>query len=139
MAASNAIAGFGVILKRNSTAIAEITDVKGPKLSRKSIDVTHHQSPEWWAEKIKGMKEAGSVGFSINYIPTETTHNATTGLLSDFALDNSINTWSIVFPDALGTTWSFKGILVGFEPTAPVDDKLSADIEIEIAGKPTLA
>lgn len=130
---------FGTLLKRNGTTIAEVTDITPPNPSREEIDYTHHQSPGAWREFGKGLKDGGEVTFTINYIPTNSTHNAATGLLGDFTNNTTVDTWSVVFPDTLGTTWSFPGFVTAFETNAPIDDKLSADITLKVAGQPTLA
>lgn len=133
---SNALAAFGTLLKMGGTTIAEVTAITPPGLARDAIEVTHHQSPGAWRERIKGLKDGGEVTFSINYIPTDSTHNASTGILADFATD-TVDPWSVVFPD--GTTWSFPAMVTSAAPDAPIDDKLSAEITLQICGQPTLA
>lgn len=137
MAASVAVNAFGTLLKRNGTTIAEVTDLGGPKLKRDDIEVTHHQSPNAWRERIKGLKDGGEVSATINYIPTNVTQNYAAGALGDFNT-NTIDTWSIVFSDVGGTTWSFPGFISGWEVKEPIDAQLSADITITITGQPTL-
>jgi len=136
---SSAVNAFGTLLKRNGTTIAEVTDITPPELGRDDIEVTHHQSPAAWREFIKGLKDAGEVSFTINYIPTNSTHNAGTGLLADLANNATIDTWTLVFPDTSATTWSFPGFVSKFSSKAPIDDKLSADVTLKVSGQPTLA
>lgn len=136
---SGAISGFGTLLKRNGTTVGEVNDITPPGMSRNTIDVTHHQSPNAWMEFIKGLKDGGELTFSVNYIPTNSTHNASTGLLADFTNNTTVDTWQVIFPDTSGTTWSFSGILTDFSPTAPTDDKLAADVTVKVSGQPTLA
>jgi len=133
-----ALNAFGALLKRNGVTIAEVTEISGPGLSRETLDSTHHQSPAMWGQLIKGIKRAGEVTLTIQYTPTASTHNASTGLLADFANDTTIDTYSLVFPDTGATTWSFPGIVTNFEPSAPHDDKLTGDVTIAVAGQPTL-
>lgn len=135
---SSALNAFGTLIKRGAATIAEVTDIGGPGLSRDTIEVTHHQSPARWKEFIKGLKDGGEVTFTINYIPTNTTHNVAAGLLGDFSNEATVDTWSIVFPDAGLTTWSFPAIVTNFEPGEPVDDKLSGDVTLKVSGQPTL-
>lgn len=139
MAASVAVNAFGTLLKRNGTTIAEVTDISAPELSRDTAEVTHHQSPNMWRERIKILKDAGEVSMTINYIPSNSTHNVATGLLADFGNDTTNDTWSLVFPDTAATTWSFAGALTKHSVKAPIDDRLTADITIQIMGQPTLA
>ncbi len=139
MAASVAVNAFGTLLKRNGTTVAEVTDISAPELSRDTAEVTHHQSPGMWRERIKILKDAGEVSLSINYIPTNSTHNAAAGMLGDFANDSTNDTWTLVFSDVAATTWSFAGAITKFSPKAPIDDRLTADITIQLMGQPTLA
>lgn len=136
---SNAVNAFGTQLKRNGTTLAEVTDISGPELSRDNIEVTHHQSPNMWREFIKGLKDAGEFSCTINYIPTNSTHNAATGVLSDFANNTTVDTWTLVFPDTLATTWSFPGFITKFSAKEPIDDRLNADLTFKVSGAPTLA
>lgn len=139
MPASNAIHAFGTLLKRNGTTIGEVYDISGPSLSRDNVEITHHQSPGRWREKMKSLKDAGDVTFSIQYVPTEATHRLSTGILADLNTDTgALDTWSIVFPDTGATTWSFSGFIAGFEPKEPIDDRLTADVTITVSGQPTL-
>lgn len=131
--------GFGVVLQRNSVAIAEIKELGGISLSRDAIEKTHHGSPDAWREFLKGLKDGGEVSMVINYDPAAATHNATTGLLADFADDTTIDDYDIVFPDVGTTTWSFPGFITEFEAVPDLEDLLTANVTIKVAGKPTLA
>lgn len=135
---SSALNAFGTLLKRNGTTVAEVNDISGPGLSRDNIEVTHHQSANRWREFIKGLKDGGEVTFSVNYIPTNATHNVAAGMLGDFSNETTVDTWSLVFPDTGATTWSFPGFITSWEPAEPIDDKLSADVTIKVSGQPTL-
>ena len=42
----------------------------------------------------------------------------------------------IVFPD--GSYFTFAAILTGYEPDAPIDDKMAASVTLKVSGKPTL-
>lgn len=132
---------FGTELRRGNdagtvfTAIANVTSVSGPGLSRETIDVTAHDSPEQWMEFLGGLKDGGEVSLDINYNPGEPTH----AFLQDDFDDTAPRAYRLVFPDDDQTTWSINGILTGYEPEAPYDDKLAASLTIKVSGKPTLA
>lgn len=113
------------------TAIANVTSISGPSLSRETIDVTAHDSPDGWTEFVGGLKDAGEVSADINYDPSK--HDT---LVADFDDDEPRN-YQLVFPDS--TTWSIQAILTGFEPEAPYDDKLAASLTFKVTGKPTLS
>jgi len=143
MAESNAISSFGTLLLRgdgadpeNFTPIAEVQDIKPPSLGADTEEVTHQGSTDGWKEYIVTLLDAGEVSFDINFIPTEATHNASAGLMADFAARTKRN-WKVVFPD--GTEWQFAAYVTAFEADAPVNGKLSASVTLKITGKPTLA
>jgi predicted secreted protein len=131
--ASLAISGKGTLLK-----IGEVKSIGGPSFSSDTNDVTSHSSPGAWREFIASLIDPGDLSFDINFVPTNATHNASTGLLADF--QNRVRrNFKIVFPDGGSTTWSFQGIITGFNMNAPIDDALTASVTIKITGQPTLA
>jgi predicted secreted protein len=131
--------GYGTLIKRGDgatpevfTAIAQPTGITPPGLSRDTIDVSAHDSPDAWREFVGGMKDGGEVSMDVNYDPS--VHDV---IAADFD-DPAPRSYQIVFPDADETTWTFKAILTGFEPDAPYDGKLSASLTWKVSGKPDL-
>lgn len=143
--ATIAISGKGTLLKIGDgggpevfTTVAEVKSIGGPSFSSDTNDVTSHDSPGAYREFIASLIDPGDLSFDINFVPTAATHNASTGLLRDF--QNRIRrNFKLVFPDTAATTWSFQGIVTGFQLNAPTDDVLSASVTIKITGQPTLA
>ncbi|MFJ5059020.1 phage tail tube protein [Streptomyces nigra] len=134
------INGFGTELRRGDgadpevfTPIADATGISGPGLSRETIDVTSHGSPDAWMEFLGGLKDGGEVSVDVNYQPVF--HDV---LVDDFD-DQEPRNYQLVFPDPDETTWGIKAIMTGFEPDAPYDDKLSAALTFKVTGKPTLS
>lgn len=137
-----AITAFGTLLKigdgassESFTTIAEVTDIGGPELALEISEVTSHSSTNGWKEKIGALLDGGQVSFSINYIPTNVTHNNTAGLIKDMTA-RTLRNFTLTFPDT--TVWSFSALVVGFSPTEPIDNALTADVTLEISGQPTL-
>jgi predicted secreted protein len=133
------IDAFGTTLARESDstpgtyiAIGNVTSLSPPGISRETLDVTAHDSPDGWMEFLGGLKDGGEVSFDVNYDPAK--HD---DLLADFQADDPVN-WKVTFPDTAATEWTFPGILTGFEPDAPYDDKLAASLTLKVAGKPTI-
>ncbi len=118
------------------TSIAEITELEIFNLSRDSIDVTSHDSADGYKEKIPGMRDAGSLSIKANWLPTNATHDATTGLLSTFNDDLNHN-WKIVLPDTLATV-SMRGHVNEFKADGPIDEQGQLEFSIELTGKPTI-
>lgn len=136
---ADALNAFGATITRDAVEIAYVTNIGGPGLARDTLESTHHRSTAMYRTFIKGLKDGGEVSLDLNFDPANATHNAAAGILADFANDVDISTWVITWPDTGLTTWTFDGIVTGFEPSAPFDDKLSATVTIKVSGQPTLA
>lgn len=138
---SNAISAMGTILRRNGVEIAEVTEIGGPAFDVDVIDVTHLRSPNFWREKIGGLKDGGELSLTINLLTGDSTHNASTGLLSAFNGTKSapIESFTLVFPDTAATTWTLPGFVSHYEPTMAFEDKITAEVTITISGQPVLA
>lgn len=140
-----AIDAYGTLLQsgdggspENFTTIAEVTDITGPGLVQDPLDVTSHESPGAFREFVGGLLDGGEVTFTINYVPTAATQDASTGLIADM-IARIVRNFQLVFPDVGATTWSFAALITAFEPAEPVDDRLSAEVTLKVTGQPTLA
>lgn len=146
---SQARIGYGTLLERRTSAagaspevwqlIAERTSIGGPSMSRDAPDVTHMDSPGGWREFVPGLKDGGEVPVEGNFIPKNATQNAETGILAEFSQDVAGH-WRITFPDGSPeTVWEFDAIMTGFEPSMPVDDKMTFSATLKVTGEPTLS
>lgn len=117
------------------TTLAEVTSITPPAMARDTVDATHTESPGAWREFIAGLKDGGEVSLELNFVPGG---SAAAALAAEMDLDGPLATKNrqILFPD--GSYFSFAGILSGFEPDAPLDDKMSASVTFKVTGKPTL-
>lgn len=144
---SNAILGYGVKLQRefpsgSGTYIdtAEVLSIGGPALAVDAVEVTHAQSPEAVREFIAGLADSGEIQLSVNFMPTDPSQNLA-GLLKDWNTQpRPVRTYKVIFPPTTApVTWSGPGILTGYNPSVPIDDRMTAAITIRCAGKWTLA
>jgi predicted secreted protein len=85
-----------------------------------------------WREKIPGFRDGGEVTFKCYWLPTNSTHDASTGLLSTF-MDNNLHHWKIVLPDNV-TTVAFSGFLTGYEPDLPLEEQGQLSVTITVSG-----
>lgn len=143
---SNAILSTGTLIAMGNggspetfTTIAEIKSITGPEISRNVIDVTTHNTTGGWEEALAGLLRSGEVSFDINFVPTDATHDPTTGLLA--AIKNNTKTnFQITFPDGSpATVWSFSGYVTKFGTGAEIDNVLNASITIKPTGAITLS
>jgi len=142
--ASEAFWAFGTILQMGDgatsetfTAIAELTEINPPQMSKDSIEVSNHSSPSRYREFLAGMKDGGTVSGKGNWLPNNATHDENTGLLESFT-DDSNHNWKLVLPDSLGT-FSFVGHLTSFNPETPLTAQGALSFSIKISGKPSFA
>ncbi|WP_315804035.1 phage tail tube protein [Bradyrhizobium sp. SZCCHNS3002] len=140
--ATSASIGFGTLFKSGNgavpeifTTIAEVTAITPPAMSRDTVDASHELSPEAWREFIAGMKDGGEVSLEMNFIPGGVD---AANLMAELALTGSaaLKNRQIVFPD--GSVFAFAAILTGYEPDAPIDDKMAASLTFKVSGKPSL-
>lgn len=74
--------GLGLQLKRGQgntptetfTAIAMVTNIKGPSEEASTIDVTSMDSAGGYAEFIQGLKSGGQLVIDANFDPADTTY-----------------------------------------------------------------
>lgn len=125
-------AAYGTLLKRAGTTLAEVTNISGPGLALDALDMTSHDS-SGDREFIGGLLDGGEVTCEVNFMPGNATHKQ---VIADMKA-RTVSTWSIVWSDGSSSTWSFSALPTAFEPSAPVDGKLSASITLKVTGSVT--
>ena len=132
-------AAFGTILKRGAVTIAAVSNLGGPGLALDTEDVTTHDSPGAWEERVGTILRTGEISVDLVWDPNAATHkNASGGLLYDL-VSRTPQTYSLVYPSTPTVTWTFSALVTGFEPTAPVDGALTAAAKLKLTGEPTLS
>jgi len=133
---SNAITGVGTIFRRwNGSAwenIAEINSINGPGMSRDTIDVTSLDSTGGYREFIAGFRNAGTVTLAMNF--TRDTYDL---MKTDFE-DDDLQNYEIVLPDVENTTLEFEGLVTELPLSISADDKITADVTLQISGQVTV-
>jgi len=135
---TSASAGLGVLLKDASTAvIAEVLSITGPGITQPTIDVTHMEST--FTETITaGFTNYGEVQIEGNLLPTNATHNNSTGLMADIVAE-TVQAYTLQYSDSGTTTASFSALVVAFSTAAAVGDKLSFSATLRITTAVTWA
>ena len=144
---SNAWWAYGSQLKigddgttENFTKVAEIIDIGGPSMSRDAIEVTSQDSANGWREYIPGLKDAGEVNVSANWIPASGTHDGSTGVLSKF-VDDDLHNWQIITASdgTVSLTIAFSAIVTSLNVDLPLEEQAKMDFTLKITGKPTFS
>jgi predicted secreted protein len=138
MATSEAILGYGIIYAISTTAagstyttIGEVSDIELPSDEVEEVDVTHYGSPARTREFIAGLINTGEASFTVNWIPGETTDIFLRGM----RISGAVHNHKITFPN--GSSVVYPGFIKGYSPSAPIDDKLSAQYTVKKAGAET--
>lgn len=139
---SEALAAKGTLLKVGNaaspevfTTLAEVVNISGPGLKAEALDVTHMSSTDGFREFVGGLIDGGEISLEVNFLPSNATH---TGLSTDM-YNRTLRNFKLTWPLSPAVNWSFSAIVTGYEPGAPVDGKLSANITLKLSGKPNLA
>lgn len=138
-----ALSAYGTILQvadesGNFMNIAELRTVSGPNMSAEVTDVTVHNCDSPFRQFISTLIDPGELSFEINWIPTETTHDASSGLVA-MMVNRDRRNFRILWPDDAATAWTFPGVVTNFAPTASPADPLMASVTVKVTGPPTFA
>jgi predicted secreted protein len=133
---SNAFVGVGTQLKRGNdetgsedfTAIAEVTNIAGPTMTRDSVEVTSLDSTGGYREFVPGFRDPGEITLNMNF-----TLGTWNDFLVDFELDRSVN-YEIVFSDAGATVFDFSGFCTALPVTIPTDDRVMSEVTLKLSG-----
>ena len=133
-----AITGKGTQFRRWNTVtgawdtIAEITNITGPGMTSDTVDTTALGTVGGYRTFIRGFRNPGTLSLSMNF-----TRDTYEQMKTDFESDDLQN-YEIVLPDADTTTLEFEGFPTELPLTIPTDDKISADVTIQISGEVTM-
>ena len=127
--------GFGTKIAYETTTpgtftdIANVTNIKPFGLKADIVDVSSHDSPSNYREKIPGAIDAGQCQIDYNYDPAAATHIWMQTECAAAALHKFKVTW----PGGSKTT-TFDAYIVSVGPESPYDGKMSASAVFEITG-----
>ena len=133
MTATAAVTGYGVVFKKASTAIAEVTKVSGIGINRDTIEATNLSSPSEWREFIFGLMQGSDITIELSYIPQGATQKA---IMTDIIAGTSA-TYNIILPDASST---FSMTLLPYDFSVgdiEPGTKLSATAKFKVTGPVT--
>ena len=130
--------GLGTTISIGSTptVIGNLTEIGGLSLSADTIDVTTLSSSGGYREFIAGFKDAGEVSLSGFF--DNTAGQGQAELYTAFQ-SGAVSDFIITFPVSTKTTWTFEGVVTGFETSTGIEDPISFSASIKVSGSPTLA
>lgn len=143
MAPSVGVTGFGTLLAIGDgvggasvsyAPIAECRDITGPNLTTELVDFTHQQSPGNYRERKPTFLSAGQISVDLTFLPENATQGYAAGLIKDFN-DRALRDFQLTFPNPDGTYAQFSAFVGSLQINAPIADRLSARLMLEISGE----
>jgi predicted secreted protein len=114
------------------TLIPGIRSITGPSMSAETIDITSHDTPGSFRDKMQGLKDWGVLSFDLLWEPDNVQHQQ---LFDDYKAGTERN-YELIYPDTGSTKLSFKGFVGNNPTTAAYDGALTKTAEIVIKGSP---
>ena len=114
------------------TPVAEVLGLTGPSASRERIDVTDIGSTDEYRSWIGSFKDAGEVGFDINYLPLNATHKGTSNGLAALFDSGTTELWRILPGGATSKAVGFSGFVSQFEPGFQVGEQAKGSCAIQL-------
>ena len=132
---SKAMTGLGIVIEMKATVnaatyekIGEAFEITPPEQMDDEIEVSNFDSPDGFKEFIGGMTDPGECTFGVNYIPGGDTEDL---VLAAKATKRPVP-FRFTWPN--GATWSYNLLVRGFQPTAPLNDRLTATVTGRVSG-----
>ena len=121
-----AAVGTGITITSAASFVWEVIDSPTQGESREAIDVTSHNSTNYRTFIPGDLIDGGELSFSVMLDPDN----------SPMPLSSAAEEFVVTFPTSLtnGATLTFTGFLTEWSWTAPLEDKMTADITIKIDG-----
>lgn len=117
------------------TTVAAVRDIAGPSMATNPIDVSSRASIA--RTFLPGMRDNGEITFDIIYDPDLASQSASVaGGLVKLQLDGTASNWKLLFPTATTIAQvGFSAFVTNFSAKEPMDDAMTADLTLKIAGE----
>jgi predicted secreted protein len=141
VAAGTPRSSVGYTLKRGDggsptevfTALGKVINFNGPGLTGKSIDVSALDNVSGFREKVQGLNDAGQLTVELEFMPDDDQHQK---LLGDYVA-RTLRNWQVLWPDG-ATVWAFSAYIIKVTPKGALDAAVTASVDLDITGEPTL-
>lgn len=116
-------------------AVGGLSSIGGVEVSSDTTEVTALDNTSGYKEYVGGFKDGGEVPLEGFLDGADAGQEAMYAALED----QEEHDFAVVFPAAIGKTWSFKGVVTKFATSAAVGDAIKYSAAVKVSGKPTLA
>jgi len=122
MAAPNVDIGTGITLVFGTSGFtAEITDITPPGASRDSVNTSHQGTTTAHTFSPTDLYDAGELSFDFHFNPDTSP-----------PIDGATEEIVMTFPS--GCTWTFNGFMTAYEPSTPLEDKMTGSATVKVTG-----
>lgn len=125
----------GTVFNIDDQKVGGLTSIGGVEVSSETTDVTALDNATGYKEFLGGFKDGGEVPLEGFLDGADVGQEAMYTAMED----QEVHQFSIVFPAAIGKTWTFPGIVTKFATSVAVNDGVKYSASVKVAGKPTLA
>ncbi len=119
---------FQIKVSGSFVDLAEVISITPPSDAVDVIDATTMDSAAATREYILGLNDPGECSFEMAFIPG----SVADGRLQTIRAARAVQECRIVYPNSM--TWTFFGILTGYEPTIPIDERMTATVTFKVTG-----
>jgi|SRR5581483_4223929 len=116
----------------NFQTVPQCREITLDGFSADQVEVTSHDTPSGFKDKKQGLKDWGTVSTEVIWDPANAVHQQ----CYDDMVAGTERYWQIVYPDVGNTVFQFKGFVSQFAPKAPIDNVLTAQLQVTILGDP---
>jgi predicted secreted protein len=121
------------------TEIAQLEDIGGVKVNSIIDEITAHDSPGGFREKIPtGLFDVDDLPLTLIHDMSEATQSNASGGIIHAMLNKTLLAWKIVFPDSASTTWTFDAYVANYQMTGVKDKSMRAVATLTVTGEPAL-
>ena len=125
----------GTKLKVNNKEVGGLTAIDGVSISADEIEVTDLNNSTGFREFLQGFKDGGDVSVDGFLDGADTGQDEVYSLMDS----GTLTTVNIIFPTAIGKTWTFSAFVKEFTTGVDVDNAITFSATLRVSGKPTLA
>ncbi len=112
---------------------AYILEEGGPSLTRDAIETTHMLTTGGKTFRPGDLYDGGELSLTVAFDPS-----ISPPMLNGEQPETITVTWPIPAALSSGAIWSFSGFMTSYNPTAPIEDKMTATVTVKITGSLSL-
>ena len=115
------LVGTGTCINFHQDFLAEVLSIDGPNLARESIETSHLCTTGAKTFMPGTLYDPGELTIEMAYNPA-----------TPPPIDEPPEEFTITFPG--GTVMTGTGFMTGFEPSIPLEDKMTASVTLKLTG-----